>query len=102
MNEATHLDEFDLKDAILVGTQKRLKGIITVVDVLRYCFRVAAPCILIRQIELAIEAPSRLISFLIAAFIGTCARKLLLPEGGFSRAAPKEKPTGKDHRSDYL
>jgi len=40
------LAEFDLKDAVLVGTQKRLQGIVTVVDALRYFYRVAAPYIL--------------------------------------------------------
>ncbi|MDO9028137.1 MAG: CBS domain-containing protein [Candidatus Roizmanbacteria bacterium] len=49
------LDEFDLKDAVLVGTQKRLQGIVTVVDALRYFYRVAAPYILVREIELAIR-----------------------------------------------
>jgi len=49
------LDEFDLKDAVLVGTEKRLQGIVTVVDALRYFYQVAAPYILIREIELAIR-----------------------------------------------
>jgi len=49
------LDEFDLKDAVLVGTPKRPQGIVTVVDALRYFYRVAAPYILIREIELGIR-----------------------------------------------
>ena len=49
------IDEFDLKDAVLVGTERRLQGIVTVVDALHYFYRVAAPYFLIREIELAIR-----------------------------------------------
>lgn len=49
------LDEFDLKDAVLVGTEKHLQGIITVVDALRYFYQVSTPYILLRAIELAIR-----------------------------------------------
>ena len=54
------LDEFDLKDAVLVGTKSRLQGIVTVVDALRYFYRVAAPYILVREIELAIRELMRI------------------------------------------
>jgi len=54
------LDEFDLKDAVLVGTETRLQGIVTVVDALHYFYRVAAPYILIREIELAIRELMRI------------------------------------------
>ena len=49
------LDEFDLKDAVLVGSEDRLQGIITTVDALRYFYKVASPYVLLREIELAIR-----------------------------------------------
>jgi len=48
-------DEFDLKDAVLVGNEARLQGIVTTVDVLRYLYRVASPYVLLTEIELAIR-----------------------------------------------
>jgi len=50
------IDEFDLKDAILVGSEKRLQGTITTIDVLRYFYQVASPYIMLREVELAIRA----------------------------------------------
>jgi len=49
------LDEFDLKDAVLVGSEDRLQGIVTVVDALKYFYDVSTPYILLREIELAIR-----------------------------------------------
>lgn len=49
------LDEFELKDAILVGLENRLQGIITTIDVLRYFYKIASPYIVLREIELAIR-----------------------------------------------
>lgn len=51
----TLLDEFDLKDAVLVGLQDRLQGIITTVDALRYFYKVASPFVMLQEIELAIR-----------------------------------------------
>jgi CBS domain-containing protein len=50
------IDEFELKDAVLVGSEDRLQGIITTIDVLRYFYQVASPYIMLREIELAIRA----------------------------------------------
>ena len=49
------LDEFDLRDAVLVGSDKHLQGIVTTIDALRYFYRVANPYVLVREIELAIR-----------------------------------------------
>lgn len=49
------LDEFDAKDSVLVGSEERLQGIITSVDVLRYFYHVANPYVMLREIELAIR-----------------------------------------------
>jgi CBS domain-containing protein len=49
------LDEFDLKDAVLVGREDHLQGIVTVVDALNYFYQVSTPYILLREIELAIR-----------------------------------------------
>jgi CBS domain-containing protein len=50
------LDEFDLKDAMLVGSEGRLQGIVTTIDALRYFYSVASPYVMLREIELAIRA----------------------------------------------
>jgi len=50
-----YLDEFELKDAILVGLENRLQGIITTIDVLRYFYKIASPYIVLREIELSIR-----------------------------------------------
>jgi len=49
------LDEFDLRDAVLIGTESRLQGIVTTVDALRYFYRVARPYVILGEIELAIR-----------------------------------------------
>lgn len=49
------LDEFDLKDAVLVGSEDRLQGIITAIDTLRYFYKVASEYVMLREIELAIR-----------------------------------------------
>jgi len=49
------LDEFDLKDGVLVGSENRLQGIVTTIDTLRYFYGVASPYVLLREIELAIR-----------------------------------------------
>jgi CBS domain-containing protein len=48
-------DEFDIKDAVLIGSQDRLLGVVTTIDVLRYFYTVASPYVLLREIELAIR-----------------------------------------------
>lgn len=52
---AALFDEFDLKDAVLIGSEDRLQGIITTIDVLRYFYQVASPFVLFGEIELAIR-----------------------------------------------
>lgn len=54
------LDEFDLKDAVLVGSENRLQGIITTIDALRYFYQVASPYVMLREIELSIRELIRL------------------------------------------
>lgn len=49
------LKEFDLKDAVLVGSEKRLQGIVTVVDALQYFYQVASAYVMLQEIELAIR-----------------------------------------------
>lgn len=49
------LDEFDLKDAVLVGSKARLQGIVTTIDALRYFYKVASEFVMLREIELAIR-----------------------------------------------
>lgn len=49
------LDEFNSKDAMLVGTENRLQGIVTTIDALQYFYNVASPYVLLREIELAIR-----------------------------------------------
>jgi predicted transcriptional regulator len=52
---ATLLDEFDVSDAILVGTPERLLGMVSTIDALKYFHSVASPYVLLREIELAIR-----------------------------------------------
>lgn len=49
------LGEFDLRDAVLVGADDRLQGVITTTDALNYFYRVASPYVLLREIELSIR-----------------------------------------------
>ena len=49
------LDEFNLKDAVLIGSKAHLQGIITTIDALRYFYKVASEFIMLREIELAIR-----------------------------------------------
>jgi CBS domain-containing protein len=49
------LDEFDSKDAVLVGSADRLEGIVTSVDALRYFVAFASPFVLLQSIELAVR-----------------------------------------------
>jgi CBS domain-containing protein len=49
------IDEFDVKDAVLVGVQDKLQGIVTTVDALRYFYQVASPYVILREIELSIR-----------------------------------------------
>jgi predicted transcriptional regulator len=44
---ATLLDELEIKDAVLIGLQNRLQGIVTTIDALRYFYRVANPYVLV-------------------------------------------------------
>ncbi|MDA2923113.1 CBS domain-containing protein [Acidobacteria bacterium AH-259-L09] len=48
-------EEFGLKDAVLVGNETRLQGVVTSFDALKYFYRVASPYVLLREIELAIR-----------------------------------------------
>jgi len=50
---AALLDEFDVKEAVLVGSETQLQGIITTIDALRYFYGVASPYVMLREIELA-------------------------------------------------
>lgn len=52
---ATLFDEFDVKDAVLVGSEDRLLGVVTTIDALRYFYSVASPYVILREIELAIR-----------------------------------------------
>lgn len=55
-NELTAvIDEFDFRDAVLVGSPDKLIGILTTIDALRYFYYVASPYVLLREIELAIR-----------------------------------------------
>lgn len=49
-------DEFELKDAVLVGTEDNVQGIVTTIDALRYFYEVASEYIMLREIELAVRA----------------------------------------------
>lgn len=49
------LDEFDRRDAVLVGGPDRLLGLATTADALRFLFRLASPFILLQEIELALR-----------------------------------------------
>ena len=52
---AALIDEFDIKDAVLVGLSDRLQGIVTTLDALKYFYRVASPYVMLFEIELAIR-----------------------------------------------
>jgi CBS domain-containing protein len=49
------VDEFDTRDAVLVGSENQLLGILTTIDALRYFYSVASPYVLLREIELSIR-----------------------------------------------
>ncbi|HVT01743.1 MAG TPA: CBS domain-containing protein [Thermoanaerobaculia bacterium] len=49
-------DAMDKDNGVLVGTPERLIGILTPMDFLHYLFQVAAPYVLISEIELALRA----------------------------------------------
>lgn len=49
------LNEFDLKDAILIGSKKQLQGIITSIDVIELFKKLSLPYIMLREIELTIR-----------------------------------------------
>lgn len=49
------LDEFDIKDAVLVGSENHIHGVLTSIDALRYFQAIASPYFLLREIELAIR-----------------------------------------------
>lgn len=46
----------DRDDAVLMGEQDRLRGIVTAIDVLRYLYGVANPFLLVAEIELTVRA----------------------------------------------
>jgi len=48
---AALIDEFDIKDAVLVGLSDRLQGIVTTVDALKYFYRVASPYVILFEVE---------------------------------------------------
>jgi CBS domain-containing protein len=47
--------EFDARDAVLIGSERGLQGIVTTVDALRYFYDLASAYIMLREIELAIR-----------------------------------------------
>lgn len=49
------LDEFELMDGVLVGSEGKLQGILTSTDALSYFYRVASPYVMLCEIELAIR-----------------------------------------------
>ena len=49
-------DRLDKLDAVLIGSQERLQGIVTAMDVLLYLYKVASPFVLLAEIELALRA----------------------------------------------
>jgi hypothetical protein len=49
------IDEFEIKDAVLVGFHDRVQGIVTTIDALKYFYRVASPYVMLFEIELAIR-----------------------------------------------
>jgi CBS domain-containing protein len=49
------LDEFELKDSVLVGSEDNLVGIVTTTDALRFFYEVASPYVVLRAIELSIR-----------------------------------------------
>jgi CBS domain-containing protein len=52
---AALFDEFDLKDAVLVGSEEQLLAVVTSVDALKYFYSVASPYYLLRETELAVR-----------------------------------------------
>lgn len=49
------IEELNIKDAVLVGLENRLQGVITTIDALRYFYRVASPYVMLLEVELAIR-----------------------------------------------
>ena len=49
------LDELELKDAVLVGSESILQGVVTTIDALRYFYEVASAYVMLGEIELAIR-----------------------------------------------
>lgn len=49
------LDEFELMDTVLIGSESRLQGIVTTIDALRYFYEVASAYVMLGEIELAIR-----------------------------------------------
>lgn len=49
------INELDLKDAVLVGGQENLLGIVTTIDALRYFYEVASAYVILQEIELSIR-----------------------------------------------
>ena len=49
-------DALEFKDAVLIGEEQRLQGIVTAMDILRYLYGVANPFVLVEEIELALRA----------------------------------------------
>jgi len=70
------LDEFEIRDAVLVGSEDRLQGILTTIDALRYFYTVASPYVLIREIELSIRELIRAATS--AKELQECAHRSLL------------------------
>ena len=81
-------DEFDLKNAVLVGNESRLQGVVTTIDALRYFYRVANPYVLLREIELAIRELIR--GSLTQEELGACAEASL---GQHYKRMGREHPT---------
>ena len=51
----TLMDELELKDAVLLGSEGTLQGVVTTIDALRYLYKVAGAYVMLGEIELAIR-----------------------------------------------
>lgn len=49
------LEEFDRKDAVLIGTREKIQGVVTTLDALNYFYQVANCYVLLGEIELSLR-----------------------------------------------
>jgi CBS domain-containing protein len=52
---AEWIGELDLMDAVLVGSEDKLHGVLTTIDALKYFYEIASPYVLIKEIELGLR-----------------------------------------------